>query len=186
MKTIHLIQLILVISAITFTGILPSSAQQTTPTAPVIPEADGYFDLPGTSVMPEADHVYKAIFNATKLADTSSKLLPALNMAGAELNLFAANDIPLRNVKFVIVFHGKAVDGILDDLHYKDKFGVDNPNLPVLKKLKKAGVELFVCGQQLAADNIDPKTLSDDVVVANDALIVLMTFQNNGYALLSF
>jgi intracellular sulfur oxidation DsrE/DsrF family protein len=49
-----------------------------------------------------------------------------------------------------------------------------------------AGVELFVCGQNLAADNIDPKTLSPEVRIAADALIVLMTYQSKGYALLSF
>ena len=46
--------------------------------------------------------------------------------------------------------------------------------------------EIFVCGQNLAADKIDPKTLSPDVQIATDALIVLMTYQNNGYSLLSF
>ncbi len=45
---------------------------------------------------------------------------------------------------------------------------------------------MFVCGQNLAADKIDPKTLSTDVEIASDALIVLMIYQNNGYSLLSF
>jgi len=33
---------------------------------------------------------------------------------------------------------------------------------------------------------VDPKTLSPDVAVASDALIVPMRYQNAGYALLSF
>ena len=37
-----------------------------------------------------------------------------------------------------------------------------------------------------AFDKTDPKTLSSDVTIASDALIVLMTYQNNGYALMSF
>lgn len=45
---------------------------------------------------------------------------------------------------------------------------------------------MFVCGQNLVSDKIDPKTLSPDVSVASDGLIVLMTYQNRGYALLSF
>ena len=40
--------------------------------------------------------------------------------------------------------------------------------------------------KHLAVDKIDPKTLSTDVEIASDALIVLMTYQNNGYSLLSF
>ena len=49
-----------------------------------------------------------------------------------------------------------------------------------------AGVEIFVCGQNLARENIDPKIISPDVVVASAAPIVLMTYQNDGYALMSF
>lgn len=94
--------------------------------------------------------------------------------------------MPLKNAKFVVVFHGAAINGILNDASYKAKFGVSNPNLKTLAGLKKAGIELFVCGQNLAFENIEPKTLSPEVTVASDALIVLMTYQNEGYALMSF
>jgi intracellular sulfur oxidation DsrE/DsrF family protein len=52
--------------------------------------------------------------------------------------------------------------------------------------MKKQGVEFYVCGQYLAGEKIDPKTLVPDVTVAADALLVLMQYQNKGYALLSF
>ena len=130
--------------------------------------------------------MYKAIFDATHAADKPAELLPALSMAGSELNAFGVAGVPLRNAKFAIVFHGPAINGILDEVHYREKFGVSNPNLKVLSQLKKSGAEIFVCGQNLAADKIDPKTLSTDVEIASDALIVLMTYQNNGYSLLSF
>jgi intracellular sulfur oxidation DsrE/DsrF family protein len=52
--------------------------------------------------------------------------------------------------------------------------------------MKKAGVEFFVCGQYLAGEKIDPKTLLPEVTLAADALLVLMHYQNNGYALMSF
>ena len=130
--------------------------------------------------------MYKAIFDATRPADKPDQLLPALNMAGSELNALAAAGVPLTSAKFAIVFHGSAIDGVRDDAHYREKYGVSNPNLKVLSGLKKCGVEIFVCGQNLAAEKVDPKTLSADVTVASDALIVLMTYQNNGYAVLSF
>src|SRR5262249_25964858 len=113
-------------------------------------------------------------------------LLPALNMLGSELNALGVAGIPAKNWKFAVIFHGAAIDGILDDAAYRSKFGVANPNLKVLSEMKKAGVELFVCGQQLAGDRTDPKTLSTDVAVASDALLVLMTYENNGYAKLAF
>jgi len=170
--------------AILLFSVLSSSAQVNH--APVIPEADGYTIIPGAKLAPDQKRIYRAIYDATKPAKESSQILPALNMAGSELNALAVCNIPLTNAKFVVVFHGAAIYGILDNDHYKEKFGVANPNLNVLSELKKAGVKLFVCGQNLLAENIDPKIISPDVMVASDALIVLMTYQNDGYALMSF
>jgi len=162
------------------------NAQWSSPKAPTIPEADGYVVIPKAAVPPQKSHTYRAIFDATGAADGPEKLVPALNMAGSELNAFTVAGVPRGQVKFAIVFHGPAINAILDDAHYKAKFGVSNPNLNVLSEMRKAGVELFVCGQNLAADSIDPASISADVKVASDALIVLMEYQNKGYALLSF
>jgi intracellular sulfur oxidation DsrE/DsrF family protein len=164
----------------------PMLAQWPAPKAPVIPDADDYVTIPQAAVPPDKAHVYKAVFDATRAAGKPAELLPALNMAGSELNAFGVAGVPLQNAKFAIVFHGPTINGILDEAHYREKFSVSNPNLKVLSQLKKSGVEIFVCGQNLAADKIDPKTLSSDVEIASDALIVLMTYQNNGYSLLSF
>jgi intracellular sulfur oxidation DsrE/DsrF family protein len=161
-------------------------AQWAEPKAPVIPQADGYVLIPDAVLRPDPDHVYKTIFEATKFPSDFNELLPALNNAGSELNAFSVEGVPEKNWKFVVVFHGPAINGILDDNHYKEKYGVSNPNLKVLSEFRQAGVELFVCGQNLAFAHIDPASLTPDVRVASDALIVLMTYQNNGYALLSY
>jgi intracellular sulfur oxidation DsrE/DsrF family protein len=154
--------------------------------SPAVPEADGYVEIPNVALPPTKESRYQAIFDATRPADKPTQLVPALNMAGSELNALAAANAPLSNAKFAVVFHGPAVDGILDNDHYKAKFGTDNPNLKVIAKMKKQGVEFFVCGQYLAGEKIDPKTLMRDITVAADALLVLMQYQNKGYALMSF
>ncbi|MGH2647491.1 MAG: DsrE family protein [Ginsengibacter sp.] len=151
-----------------------------------IPEADGYTIIPGAKVPPDKNKIYRAVYDATHAAKDPSQLVPAINMAGSELNALAVCGIPLTNAKFVVVFHGAAIHSILDEDHYKEKFGISNPNLKALSELKKAGVKIFVCGQNLLAENIEAKTISPDVNVASDALIVLMTYQNEGYALMSF
>lgn len=179
MKTILALAIMLIAAMCT-------SAQWGKPKADVIPEADGYVAIPGAAVTPEKTRIYKAVWDATRAAKSPTDLLPVLNMAGSELNAFAASGVPLGNVKFVIAFHGPAVDGILNDESYRAKFGVANPNLKVLAEMKKAGVKLYVCGQHLIGEKIDPKTLSPDVTIAADALIVLMAFQSDGYALLTF
>lgn len=162
------------------------SPQWPRPVAAIIPEADGYVSIPNVAVPPDKKRTYRAIYDATRFPKEPTQLVPALNMAGSELNAFGATGVPLRNAKFAVVFHGPALNGILDDSHYKAKFSVPNPNLKVLSEMKQAGVEIFVCGQNLVAENIDPKIISPDVTVASDALIVLMAYQNDGYALMSF
>ena len=169
-----------------FSSVSALRAQWPEPVARVVPEADGYVAIPHVAKAPDKARTYRALFDATQAADAPEHLLPALNMAGSELNALEAAGVPLRRAKFVVVFHGAALDGILDDAHYSAKFGKSNPNLKVLAEMKKAGVEMFACGQNLAFAKIDPATLSPDVTVASDALLVSMQYQNDGYALLSF
>lgn len=156
------------------------------PKSPVVSAADGYVAIPNVALPPTGDNTYQAIFDATHAANKPAQLVPALNMAGSELNAFAVAHVPMEKAKFVIVFHGPAVDGILDDAHYRAKFGTSNPNLKTIAEMKKQGVEFYVCGQYLAGEKVDPKILTPDVTVVADALLVLMQYQNKGYALLSF
>src|SRR5437870_5755667 len=172
---------IVLISTITL-----ATAQWPPPKATAVSGADGYVEIPNAALAPTKISTYRAIFDATHLADKPTELLPALNMAGSELNALATANVPLANAKFAIVFHGPAVDGILDEAHYKAKFGTSNPNLKAIAEMKKQGVEFFVCGQYLAAEKIEPKILVPEVTVAADALLVLIQYHNNGYALLSF
>jgi intracellular sulfur oxidation DsrE/DsrF family protein len=164
-------------------SVIAQVAQQGTP---IIPEVDGFISIQGAKFPLSKTKTYKAIYDATRASSNPNQILPALNMAGSELNAFGVSGVPLSRAKFAIVFHGAALNGILKDNNYKNKYGVANPNLKVLSELKAAGVQLLVCGQNLLSEKIDPSSISPDVDIASDALIVLMTFQNNGYALLSF
>jgi len=167
-------------------AVLGVSGQSMKPTSPAVAEADGFAIIPNAAFPPDKKRVYRAVYDSTKFAKDPSVLVPALNNAGSELNTLAVSGVPLANAKFVVVFHGASVDGLLDEAHYKAKFGIANPNLKAIAAMKKAGVKLYVCGQYLIGENIDPKTLTTDVIIASDALIVLMSLQNDGYALMSY
>lgn len=162
------------------------SGQSMKPTSPIVAGADGFAIIPDAAFPPDRKHIYRAVYDSTKFAKDPSILVPALNNAGSELNTLAVSGVPLTNAKFAVVFHGASVDGILDDARYRAKYGIANPNLKAIAAMKKAGVKFYVCGQYLIGENIDPKTLTPDVIVASDALIVLMTLQNDGYALMSY
>lgn len=156
------------------------------PKAPAIPEADGYVVIPKAAVAPDPKITYRAVFDGTRFAASPDKILPVLNAVGGVLNDLVVAKVPRQKRQFVVIIHGPAVDGILDDAHYRAKYGIANPNTTVLAALKRLGVTLLVCGQHLAAEHVDPKTLSSDVTVASDAYLVLINYQNRGFALMLF
>jgi intracellular sulfur oxidation DsrE/DsrF family protein len=156
------------------------------PKAPAVPQADPYVAIPNVALAPGPASIYRSVFDATKLPSDPKSILPAVNAVGGLMNDLRVGGTPARNAHFVIVFHGPATDGILTNEHYRAKYGIDNPNLPVLSNLKEMGVELYVCGQHLAANNIDPKTLTREVTIAADAYLVLIGFQNRGYGSMWF
>jgi predicted peroxiredoxin len=157
------------------------------PVKPLIPDAYGWVVVPNAAIAPQPGQIYHAIFSATAGAPAPDQPVPALVMAGAELNALGASGLTAAQADFVIDFHStRADDALLDQPHYRKKFGSDNPNLPLLAELRKAGVKIYVCAQQLLVDGVPFEALSPDVVVAADGLIVLMNFQNRGYALLPF
>jgi intracellular sulfur oxidation DsrE/DsrF family protein len=61
-----------------------------------------------------------------------------------------------------------------------------NPNLKTIAEMKKSGPKFFVCRQYLATEKIAPRSLTPGVTLAADALLVLIHYQNQGYAALSF
>src|SRR5438132_14395136 len=133
-----------------------AAAQWPPPKAPAVSGADGYVEIPNAALAPTKTSNYLAIFDATRPADKPTVLLPALNMAGSELNALAAANVPVTNARFAVVFHGAAVDGILDEAHYNAKFGTSNPNLKAVVERKRRGVECFVCGEDLGASATGP------------------------------
>ena len=154
---------------------------------PAVPEAYGYIPIPGAALAPDPNSTYRMAFDARKGADKPGELAPAVNLAAAELNTLVASKIPSNHFRIAIVFHAReADDALLDNRHYRQKYGVDNPNLRPLAEMRNAGVALYVCGQQLRADGVDTKALSRDVAVAADGLVALTYLQNHGYAVLVF
>ena len=86
----------------------------------------------------------------------------------------------------VLAIHGSATYSVMDNGLLKRKFGVDNPNLPLIKELKEAGVKLTVCGQSLISRDVPAKRVTDEVEIATSMLTTVTTHQLKGYALLKF
>ena len=119
------------------TAILLCAADWPPAKSPAVADADGYVIIPNAALSPNKETKYRAIFDATRAAAKPTELLPALNMAASELNALGTVGAPLANAKFVVVFHGSAVDGILRSEQYKAKFGTENPNLATIREMKR-------------------------------------------------
>lgn len=179
----------LVVLALAVSLLLVAPLRAAEPDAKFVPpirSVDPYVPVPGARHA-DSKRVYRVVFDARHGADQPEQLVPAVNMAGSEINTFAAHQVLRRNLRLAIVFHtAPADDGLLDDAHYRAKYGRDNPNLKVLAELRIAGAELYVCGQELIADKVPFDAISPDVTIVEDGLVALMEFENDGYAHLSF
>jgi intracellular sulfur oxidation DsrE/DsrF family protein len=161
-------------------------ADAPTPVPAMISGAYPYVPIPGAAAAPDKSRIYKVIFNVTKASAKPEEPVEGVLFAATDLSALRGQSVPTSNTKFALIFHGPAVDGLLDNASYQAKFGVSNPNLAMLSALKRAGAEVLVCSQFIGAMKIDPAKLTPDAALASEAFITLITYQNNGYAVLEF
>lgn len=172
--------------AATFFSTMQAQAAPSTPMKwenPMIKPYGQVRPMPEAAAQLTPDRVYKVLFNINQGAEQPDKVVPALDRVARFINLAALAHVPAKHLKLVAVVHGKATPSVLADAPYRQKFGVANPNLELLSLLRKAGVEVYVCGQALAHQNIEPAAVAGDVTVAVSALTVLANYQLEGYAL---
>jgi intracellular sulfur oxidation DsrE/DsrF family protein len=157
----------------------------TAPTiTPGIPGEGAMHPLPNAAYQPPKDATYKVVFALTKAGDSPQEISPSLLRVARAVNLYASAGVPLSHLKFVAVAYGPATSTMLDDEHYKDKFGVANPNLGLIHKLRAAGVDVAVCGQAVFESNFETTWISHDVTLALSALTTITVLQQQGYALM--
>ncbi len=142
---------------------------------PLVAGYGGVIPLPKAAEQPRKGA--KVVFDVT--ADANK----GLERAARLLNLYGAAGLKADDVKVVVVLHGEATKAALTDAAYKTRFGAEaNPNLPLIRALKKAGVEVFVCGQALGYKGFKESEVAGDVPVAVAALTVVVNRQGDGYA----
>jgi intracellular sulfur oxidation DsrE/DsrF family protein len=155
-------------------------------TYPVIKDYGRAWPLPQAAVQPEKGREYKVLFNLTRAGDNPSEPLPGLEHAARTLNVFSSLGVPPKNLHIVMVFHGPAASAAMNNAVYRAHFKVDNPNIDLIHQLTHAGVEAYLCGQALHEMNYDEKDILPGVKLATSAMVALVTYQNNGYALMPF
>jgi intracellular sulfur oxidation DsrE/DsrF family protein len=147
---------------------------------PLISGHGGVVPLPRAAEQPRKGA--KALFDITGDAKPG-EVNKGLEQVARLLNLYGAAGLKAENVKIAAVCHGEADKAVLSDAAYCTRFKVaTNPNLPLIRDLKKEGVELFVCGQSLQELGFKAEEVAEEVPVADSAMLVLLNKQADRYA----
>jgi ubiquinone/menaquinone biosynthesis C-methylase UbiE/intracellular sulfur oxidation DsrE/DsrF family protein len=147
---------------------------------PLIADFGGVIELPNSAEKPRTGA--KILFDATAEAKPNS-INKGLERVARLLNLYGAAGLKASDIKIAVVLHGEATKSVLSDEFYRLRYQTEqNPNLPLISDLKKAGVEVFVCGQALNYKGFPESSVSESVTIANAALTVIVNKQTDGYA----
>lgn len=151
------------------------------------PAVEGYgptYPVENRDIALESGTVYKAVFDVLSYTDDVSKQSTRLVSVARFLNMHARNGTPIENMQLAVVIHGAAVKTAMTHAAYRERHGIDNPNLELLERLHAAGVKFYICGQSLAFGRVEKSEVAEPVQVALSAMTMLTVLQNDGYALL--
>jgi len=128
----------------------------------------------------------KVVFDIGRSFGDSTKINALINTAARYLNMHATAGVSLDQMKVALVIHGNASNDILNDQKYLSKFGIHNPNTPLLSALHQKGVQIILCGQTAAHKNISKSDVHTNVQFALSAMTALVQLQNKNYKLIIF
>ncbi|HQZ40568.1 MAG TPA: DsrE family protein [Vicinamibacterales bacterium] len=151
-----------------------------------VPGVEPARDVPGAHEMPDPAIVHKVVFDMATANPKGADVHPMLQAVARYVNTLAKTGVPASNRKIALVFHQGSTDYIMKNDAYKARHeGQDNPNLPMIQALKKAGVDLRVCGQAALGRKIDPKDIQPEIQLDLWALTTIIALQQQGYVLVA-
>jgi intracellular sulfur oxidation DsrE/DsrF family protein len=159
---------------------------------PLIKQHGGIVALPEAAHQPAKNS--KVILDITTDKREGDVLL-GFDRAALILNQYTEAGAGVKNgLKMAIVLHGPATKAALShegyarhtDSYHTDLGKSQNPNLKLIGELKKAGVEVFVCGQALAHHGYAASDVAPEVTIAVSAATVNINLQMDGYAYIPF
>ncbi|TAL90741.1 MAG: sulfur reduction protein DsrE [Rhodanobacter sp.] len=151
---------------------------------PTIHGAGRIHPMPHAAYQPDPHATYKVVFSLSHFGAKPTEVSPSLEHVARAVNLYANAGVPLSHLKFVAIAAGPATPIVLNDAQYRAKYGVPNPNLPVIAQLRKAGVDVAVCAQAMAEHHFNYGWQDAHVTLALSGLTTVIDLQQQGYALL--
>lgn len=139
-------------------------------------------DLPGAHLAPDPHTEYKVVFDLVVTDDNLDDPYPFLPAIAVYMNTLQKFGVPAENRKIAVVLHqGSGLIGLKNEEFKARNDGKDNPNIELIQKLHKAGVEFHICGQGVLAREIDPNDLLPEIQVDYWALTTLIELGRQGY-----
>lgn len=164
--------------------VVPFASCQSQPLAvPGYPVAIG---VPGAHDLPDSRATYKVVFDVAHKADQADHPLAGLIMVARYVNTLAQYGVSASHRHIAVVFHQDALEAVVNNDTWKAAHnGADNPNVPLIQALAKAGVVFHVCGQGVTRTHIDPQTIQPQIQLDLWALTTLIDLQQQGYVRIS-
>ncbi|MEL7118491.1 MAG: DsrE family protein [Bacteroidota bacterium] len=134
----------------------------------------------------DTSQTLKVVFDIYNTPEDPSRVNSSIETMARFLNMHVQAGMPLSNLKVACVIHNKASKDAMDTASYKEKYGVDNPNISMMEELTAAGAEIYMCGQSMYARGYDRERLAEPVQVALSAMTVILSLQTKGYQLIKF
>lgn len=153
---------------------------------PVIKSTGGIYAMPEATVLPDPDLDYRLVVDVVSGAELPDSVGQGLYRVARMINLFAVAGVPAPKMDVVLALHGGATYGVMNNDAYRERYGVNNPNLKLLQELKQAGVRITVCGQSLIGREVAIDSVAPEVEIATSMLTTVAMYQMKGYGLLRF
>lgn len=175
MKKSHRAHAALLCVLLGFSGMLPAANLP-------IPGGEVAKDVPGAKELPDPNMTYKVVFDIAAAAPKAEDVNPGLSGVARFVNTLAKYGVPADHRKIAVVFHRNATEVIVNNETFKARNqGHDNPNIALIREMKKAGVDFRVCGQAVLAHKIDPKTIQPEIELNLWALTTIVNLELRGY-----
>lgn len=151
---------------------------------PLIKGYGGVVPLPNAPHQPRKGT--KVVFEVAAAGTTPDGVNKGLVRIARFANVMAVGGLKPADYKVTAVLHGEATSAVLSDAAYAARFKAKaNPNLPLVKRLTEAGIEVAVCGQALAVKQFETEEVAPEVTVVLAAATMVIERQAEGYAYIS-
>ncbi|MEJ2113216.1 MAG: DsrE family protein [Flavobacteriaceae bacterium] len=144
------------------------------------------FEIVNPEYKTEIDSEFKVIFDVDKSSEDTSKVNRYIEVAANFLNMHANAGMKPEQLKVAMTIHASAWKDVLNNDAYKERFGVENPNLELINELSDAGVDIIICGQAAAKRDMTREEIIPNVKIALSATTAIIQYQNKGYRFVKY